>query len=222
MEAKRIFDLLVAGSGLIATAPVLGAIAVLIKKEDGGPVFYRGERVGRYGEPFKIFKFRTMVVDAEKSGVSSTTDADDRITRAGKMLRKFKLDELAQLINVVKGDMSLVGPRPEVQRFVELYTQEERAILDVRPGITDWASIWNNDEGAVIARSGIKDADEAYARIIRPTKIDLQLRYVRTRSMLTDLKLLLRTVRAVLERHHYVADIAPPPGDDRKEPGISK
>lgn len=213
MVAKRFFDVLVAGSGLVATAPVLGAIALLIKKEDGGPIFYRGQRVGLGGRPFKIYKFRTMVVDADKSGVSSTTDGDDRITRTGKVLRKFKLDELAQLINVVLGDMSLVGPRPEVQRFVDLYTPEERAILEVPPGITDWASIWNNDEGAVILRSGIEDADEAYAKIIRPTKIQLQLRYIRSQSLLTDLSILVRTVRAVLERDHDVSDIAPPPGE---------
>ncbi len=211
MDAKRLFDLVIAGAGLVGFAPVLGAIACAVKLEDGGPIFYRGERIGLKGKPFKIFKFRSMVVDAEKSGISSTTDCDHRITRTGKFIRKFKLDELSQLINVVKGDMSIVGPRPEVQRFVDLYTDEEKILLDVRPGITDWASIWNNDEGAVIERSGIADADEAYSKLIRPTKIQLQLNYVRERSLGTDLKILARTIRAVIERDHDVSDIAPPP-----------
>ena len=214
MDVKRAFDLAVAGAGLVGCAPLIGAVAAAIKLEDGGPVFYRGERVGLHGKPFKILKFRSMVVDAEKSGVSTTGDADSRITRTGKVIRRLKLDELSQLFNVVVGDMSLVGPRPEVQKFVDMYTEEERAILDVRPGITDWASIWNNDEGAVIAASGIEDADEAYEKLIRPTKLELQLEYVRERSLVTDLKIILRTLRAIVERDHDVSDIAPSPLDN--------
>jgi lipopolysaccharide/colanic/teichoic acid biosynthesis glycosyltransferase len=211
MDAKRLFDLAASSAGLAVLAPVLAGIGLAIKLNDKGPVFYRGERVGINGKPFRIFKFRTMVVDAEKSGVSTTSGADDRITPPGKLIRKFKLDELPQLINVALGDMSLVGPRPEVQKFVDLYTEEEKPILTVRPGITDYASIWNNDEGGVIAKSGIQDADEAYAKLIRPTKIKLQLRYVREHSLLTDIKLILRTLRAIVERNHDVSDIAPPP-----------
>lgn len=211
MDLKRAFDFCAAGAGLFYLSPVLGAIAAAVKLEDGGPVFYRGERVGLHGKPFRIFKFRTMVVDAEKSGVSSTTDADDRITRTGRVLRKFKLDELSQLLNVALGEMSLVGPRPEVQKFVDMYTDDERAILEVRPGITDWASIWNNDEGTLIAASGIDDADEAYSKLIRPTKLALQLKYVRENSILNDVKIILRTLRAILEKEHDVSDLAPPP-----------
>lgn len=213
MDLKRAFDLVVGGVGLVGAAPVLGAVALAVKVEDGGPVFYRGERVGRHGESFRIFKFRTMILDAERSGVSTTGAGDARVTRTGRFLRKFKLDELAQLLNVVLGDMSLVGPRPEVRKFVDLYTPEEQSILDVRPGITDWASIWNNDEGAVIARSGIEDPDEAYARLIRPTKLALQLRYVRERSVFRDIAILFRTAIAVIDRDHDVSDLAPPPGN---------
>jgi lipopolysaccharide/colanic/teichoic acid biosynthesis glycosyltransferase len=137
-----------------------------------------------------------MVVDAEKRGGSSTSDADPRLTNVGRGLRRRKLDELPQLFNVLKGDMSLVGPRPEVREYVDMYTSEEKAILQVRPGITDWASLWNSDEGAVLAR--YSDPDAAYRELIRPTKMRLQLEYVRTRSMTVDLKILALTVCRVL------------------------
>src|SRR3972149_9022096 len=144
---KRLFDIVFSLLGLMLTTPILLILAILIKREDGVPVFYRGVRVGLHGNPFRIFKFRTMVVNAEKIGGSSTADDDPRITRIGKFLRKYKLDELPQLINVFKGEMSLVGPRPEVQQEVSLYSEEERALLSVRPGITDYASIKFHNEG---------------------------------------------------------------------------
>jgi len=181
---------------LVFLSPLLLWAAWRIKREDGGPVFYRGVRVGLHGKPFRIFKFRTMVVDAEKLGASSTSDDDPRITRIGKLLRKYKLDELPQLINVLKGDMSFVGPRPEVKKFTDLYNEEEKTILTVRPGITDWASIWNSDEAAVLA--GADDADDAYLKLIRPTKVRLQLKYVRERSFWTDLKIIFLTFQALL------------------------
>jgi lipopolysaccharide/colanic/teichoic acid biosynthesis glycosyltransferase len=162
---KRVFDIVCALAGLVFLGPLLLWIAWRIRREDGGPVFYRVVRVGLHGKPFRIFKFRTMVVDAEKLGASSTSDDDPRITGIGKSLRKYKLDELPQLINVLKGDMSFVGPRPEVKKFTDLYTEEEKAILTVKPGITDWASIWNSDEAAVLA--GAEDADEVYLKLIR-------------------------------------------------------
>ena len=171
-------------------------IAWLIRHEDGGPVFYRGVRVGLHGSPFRIYKFRTMLVDAEKIGGSSTSDDDPRITKIGKTLRKYKLDELPQLINVLIGNMSIVGPRPEVQRYTDMYIQEEKAILTVRPGITDWASIWNADEGAVLA--GMADPEKAYEELIRPTKLKLQLKYVYEQSFLTDLKIILLTLLAII------------------------
>lgn len=193
---KRIFDIVCSVCGLLILCPLLLWIAWRIKHEDGGPVFYRGERIGLNGNPFRIFKFRTMVIDAEKLGGASTSDDDPRITSIGQSLRKFKLDELPQLINVINGEMSLVGPRPEVKKFTDMYTNEEKVILTVRPGITDWASIWNSDEGAVLARAG--DPDKAYEELIRPTKLKLQLKYVRERSFWVDLKIIFLTIWAVV------------------------
>jgi lipopolysaccharide/colanic/teichoic acid biosynthesis glycosyltransferase len=195
---KRLFDIVSASVGLILFAPVLLLIALAIKFEDKGTVFYRGIRVGRYGNPFKIFKFRTMVMNADVIGGPSTSDCDRRITRVGMILRKYKLDELPQLINVLKGEMSMVGPRPEVKKYTDLYNDEEKAILMIRPGITDWASIANSDEGAVLAK--YDDPDKAYEEIIRPEKIRLQLKYVRERSFAKDLAIILQTLKAVVVR----------------------
>jgi lipopolysaccharide/colanic/teichoic acid biosynthesis glycosyltransferase len=194
---KRAFDFVSSLLGLILISPVILIIAILIKKEDGGPVFYRGARVGRFGKTFRIFKFRTMVVNAEKLGGPSTADDDPRITKVGGLIRKFKLDELPQLINVLKGEMSVVGPRPEVQMYVEMFTEEEKAILSVRPGITDWASIWNPDEGAILA--GSPDPEKTYMEKIRPEKIRLQLKYVNERSFWNDLKIITQTIIAIIK-----------------------
>ena len=193
---KRGFDFVSSLVGLILASPVLLVIAILIKKEDGGPVFYRGVRVGRFGKPFRIFKFRTMVVNAEKLGGPSTADDDPRISKVGKSIRKFKLDELPQLINVLKGEMSIVGPRPEVQMYVDMFTEEEEAILNVRPGITDWAPIWNPDEGAILA--GSPDPEKTYMEKIRPEKIRLQLKYVEENSLWVDFEIIVRTLETVL------------------------
>lgn len=192
--AKRFFDLVLASLGLILFSPLFLILAIAIKLESKGPVFYRGVRVGLKGLPFRIFKFRTMVAEAEQQGAASTHEQDRRITRCGRLVRRFKLDELAQLLNVVKGDMSLVGPRPEVPKFVELYTEEEKAILTVRPGMTDWSSIKFHNEGEIIASSGIADADEAYARLIRPEKLRLQLKYVQERTILLDMRIIFCTI----------------------------
>lgn len=194
---KRIFDFVVSLIGLIILSPLFLIIAILIKLESKGPVFYRGIRVGRYGKPFQIFKFRSMVQDAEKIGVSSTRASDMRVTRCGRFIRKFKLDELSQLINVLIEDMSIVGPRPEVQKFVDLYTEEEKAILALRPGITDWASIKFHNEGEIIEASGIRDADEAYAKLIRPEKLRLQLKYVREHNLWIDTKIIFATLLTI-------------------------
>jgi lipopolysaccharide/colanic/teichoic acid biosynthesis glycosyltransferase len=195
---KRIFDLISSGAGLILISPFLLAISVLIKMEGGGPVFYRGVRVGLGGKTFRIFKFRTMVVNADRMGGSSTADDDPRIIRIGKKLRKYKLDELPQLINVFLGDMSLVGPRPEVPHYVNMYTDEEKAILTVRPGITDWASLWNSDEGAILA--GSLDPEKVYLEKIRPEKLRLQLKYVRERSLWVDCKIIGQTIFSIFLR----------------------
>jgi lipopolysaccharide/colanic/teichoic acid biosynthesis glycosyltransferase len=194
---KRIFDFVSALIGLILVSAVLVTIAILIKQEDRGPIFYRGARVGRFGKPFKIFKFRTMVVNAEKLGGPSTADDDPRITKVGKFIRKFKLDELPQLINVLKGEMSIVGPRPEVQMYVDMFIEEEKPILSVRPGITDWASIWNPDEGAILA--GSPDPEKTYMEKIRPEKIRLQLKYVREQTFWNDLKIIAQTIVAIIK-----------------------
>jgi lipopolysaccharide/colanic/teichoic acid biosynthesis glycosyltransferase len=193
---KRIFDLIASGAGMILISPFLLAISVLIKMEDGGPVFYRGVRVGFGGKFFRILKFRTMVLNADRMGGSSTADDDPRINRIGRKLRKHKLDELPQLINVFLGDMSLVGPRPEVPHYVNMYTGEEKAILTVRPGITDWASLWNPDEGAILA--GSPDPEKTYMEKIRPEKIRLQLKYVRERSFWTDIQIVFLTLKTII------------------------
>lgn len=196
ISLKILLDWIGSFFGMIMMLPVFLWVACRIKIEDNGPIFYRGERTGLNGKPFRIFKFRTMVVDAEKLGASSTSDDDARITKIGRFLRRYKLDELPQLINVLNGDMSLVGPRPEVKKFTDLYTEEEKLILSVRPGITDWASIWNPDEGAILA--GSPDPDRDYLEKIRPEKIRLQLKYVRERSFWTDIRILFLTLKTIL------------------------
>lgn len=195
---KRLFDIIFSSIGLIAISPFLLFSTILIKLGSKGPVFYRGKRIGFHGKPFRIFKFRTMVIDAEKLGGPSTADDDPRITKIGRLLRKFKLDELPQLINVLKGEMSFVGPRPEVQHYVEMFTEEEKDILNVRPGITDWASLWNPDEGAILA--GSLDPEKAYMEKIRPQKIKLQLKYVREQSFWSDLKIIFLTLKTIMIR----------------------
>jgi lipopolysaccharide/colanic/teichoic acid biosynthesis glycosyltransferase len=200
---KLLFDILFSLLGLAVFSPFMAALALLIKREDGGPVFYRGRRVGRHGRTFRIFKFRTMIVDAEKLGGASTPNNDPRITNIGEFLRKYKLDELPQLINVLKGDMSIVGPRPEVQRYVNMFSDEEKTILTVRPGITDWASLWNIDEGSILA--GSQDPERAYMEKIRPRKLELQLKYVKERSLMTDVKIIVLTLKnIVFPKNRYV------------------
>lgn len=189
---KRIFDLTAASLGLLLTSPLLLAVALWVKMDSPGPVFYRPWRGGRYGKPFRIFKFRSMVVNADKMGGPTTSGDDPRVTRSGRFIRRFKLDELSQLINVVLGDMSLVGPRPEVVEKVERYSEEEKKTLTLRPGITDWASIWDSDEGGVL--QGALDADAVYEEVIRPTKMKLQLEYLRNHSFFVDLKIILYTL----------------------------
>lgn len=195
---KRLFDFTTAFLALVLLWPVLLIIALFVKATSPGPAFYCGKRAGRQGKIFKMYKFRTMVADADRLGGSCTSESDARVTRSGYWLRKFKLDELPQLLNVLVGDMSLVGPRPEVQEYVQLFTPEERAILSVRPGITDWASLWDRDEAQALA--GHPDPERAYLELIRPEKIRLQLEYVRRRSFLTDLSILFATLRILVLR----------------------
>jgi len=195
---KRLFDIIFSFIGLLVSSPVFLIVAILIKKEDNGPVFYPGVRVGRYESQFKMFKFRTMVVNADKIGGPSTADDDPRLLKIGKFLRKYKLDEIPQLINVLKGEMSFVGPRPEVPFYVNMFSEEEKKILTVRPGITDWASLWNSDEGAILA--GSKDPEKAYMEKIRPEKIRLQLKYVREQSFWADMRIIFLTLLKLIKR----------------------
>lgn len=196
LAAKRAMDIVLSAAALCVLWPVLLLIALAIVVDDPGPVFYRQVRVGRGGKPFRIFKFRTMVVDADKKGLSITVGRDSRITRVGALLRKTKLDELAQLLNVLCGQMSFVGPRPEVPRYVELYTPYQRQVLLVRPGITDYASIAYRNENDLLA--GADDPERMYIETIMPDKIELNMKYLREISPLTDVRLILRTVLAVI------------------------
>lgn len=193
--AKRLFDLLLSGAGLLLLAPLLLLIALWVKLDSPGPVFFRQERVGRHGQPFLIHKFRTMRVD--NAGLQITVGADPRITRSGRWLRASKLDELPQLWDVLRGAMSLVGPRPEVPRYVALYPAELRElVLSVRPGITDLASLEFRHESELLARAA--DPEREYVEVVMPQKLALAARYVQTASLAQDLRLITRTLRALL------------------------
>jgi len=188
---KRLFDIVFSLLGLVASSPLIALIALLIKLDSQGPVFYTGTRVGRLGKPFRVFKFRTMVVGADKIGASSTPDDDPRITKVGRVLRRFKLDELPQLINILKGEMSFVGPRPQVSWIVELDRENYEAVLSVRPGIADYAFIMLPSEGEVLR--GSTDPDGDYLRILHPEKMRLSLEYVKNQSFWFDVKILMDT-----------------------------
>jgi lipopolysaccharide/colanic/teichoic acid biosynthesis glycosyltransferase len=188
---KRLFDFVAATAGMLLLSPLLLLAALLIKIDSPGPVFFKQERVGRGFRPFLIYKFRTMVDDASQRGSLITVGADPRITRVGHFLRRTKIDELPQLINVLKGEMSLVGPRPEVPRYVEMFRNDYEEILRVRPGITDTASLKYQDEAEILSRAG--NAEEEYVQHILPEKVKLAKDYVRRSSIMYDLGLILRT-----------------------------
>ncbi|TVR91176.1 MAG: sugar transferase [Trueperaceae bacterium] len=196
--AKRLFDLVAASLGLLLLSPLFLAVAIAIRRSSPGPVFFRQQRVGRGGVPFSMFKFRTMRPDAERVGGQLTVGADPRITPIGHTLRRYKLDEFPQLINVVLGDMSLVGPRPEVPRYVALYDERQRRVLDVRPGITDPASIAYRDENALLANA--EDPEATYVDEVMPAKLDINLAYLERRSLLSDIGVILQTLMAVVRR----------------------
>jgi len=188
---KRLFDFSCTLVGSVILSPVLLVIALLIWIDSGRPIFYRGVRSGLYGKPFRIFKFRTMVGNAEKIGGPSTALNDPRLTRLGKFLRKYKLDELPQLFNILKGEMSVIGPRPQVEQYVKRYSPEEQIILTVKPGLTDYASIkFINLEQLL----GDQDVDEKYIREIEPIKNELRVKYAKENSFFIDLKILFMTI----------------------------
>lgn len=191
---KRTFDLLASALGLIILSPLFALIALLIRLTSPGPVFYRARRVGQGGREFTLYKFRSMVADADRRGPGITAAGDPRVTSIGRVLRRTKLDELPQLWNVLRGDMSLVGPRPEDPRYVALYTPEQRRVLDVRPGITSLASIEYRNEEAVLHGP---DWEQRYIHEVMPAKLAIDLRYVQRATLFTDLLIILRTLLAL-------------------------
>ena len=193
---KRIFDFVTSLCGLIVLSPMFIVVAVLIKKEDGGRVFFRQTRVGQNGKLFKIYKFRTMVENAEKMGARVTRGDDPRVTKIGKVLRKYKIDELPQLVNVLKGEMSLVGPRPEVPEYVNAYKKDYEKILKVKPGVTDFAALEYIDEEGLLKDT--EDPEKVYLEKILPEKMKYYEKYIREMSFLTDLKLILKTILRIV------------------------
>ena len=203
---KRLMDILASFFGLLLTSPILLTFMFLVWRQDRHSPFYIAPRMGKNEQPFQMVKLRSMIKNADKSGVDSTAADDMRITRVGHLIRKFKLDELTQLMNVLKGDMSLVGPRPNVQRETDLYTSEEKRLLLVRPGITDFSSIVFSDEGDILA--GQDDPDIAYNQLIRPGKSRLGLFYIENRSLGVDIQLIWFTVLAILSREKALRSVS--------------
>lgn len=193
---KRIFDIITSGFGLILLSPLFVILSIWIKLDSKGPVFYRQIRVGRGNKDFKIFKFRSMRVGADKDGLITVGGRDPRITRSGYFIRKFKFDELSQLINVFIGDMSFVGPRPEVRKYVDMYTPEQLHVLDVRPGITDEASIKYRNENELLEQAD--DPDKYYIDEVMQDKLKINLKYVKKHSLLNDIKLIFKTFKAII------------------------
>jgi len=196
--SKRLFDFLFSFIGLLFLSPVFVITALMIKLDSKGPVFYKGERVGKNNKIFKMYKFRTMIPDADQVGGPSTAGDDPRLTRLSGFLKKYQLDELPQLINVFKGEMSLVGPRPEVKMYVDLLSEEDRnLIFSVKPGMTDFASLWNFHEGDLL--KGSEDPERDYLEKIRPKKIELQKKYARERNLWVDFKIILKTISKIFK-----------------------
>lgn len=193
---KRIFDIVSSGIGLLILSPIFLFLAIWIKMDSKGPVFYKQVRVGKNNKDFKIFKFRSMRMGADKLGLITVGGRDPRVTNSGYYIRKYKLDELPQLINVFIGDMSVVGPRPEVRKYVDLYTKEQRKVLTVKPGITDIASIKYRNENDLLEKA--EDPDKMYIEVIMPDKLNYNLEYVSKQSIIFDLKLIFLTIKEIL------------------------
>jgi lipopolysaccharide/colanic/teichoic acid biosynthesis glycosyltransferase len=193
---KRLFDILASFTGLLILLLPLLVIAIFVAFSGPGGVFYRQVRVGRYGKDFSLWKFRTMRPDSDKKGLLTVGGRDPRVTRIGYFLRKYKLDELPQLLNVLFGDMSLVGPRPEVRKYVDMYTDEQKKVLNVRPGITDYASIEYSNENELLAKSA--DPEKTYIEEVMPAKLKLNAKYVAEMGLMTDLKIIFRTIGKIV------------------------
>ena len=196
---KRAFDITVAVVGLVVLAPIFIAVAVLVKVSSPGTALFKQERIGRHFRPFVILKFRTMVQNAPNQGGQITFGTDSRVTKVGSLLRKLKIDEIPQLINVLKGEMSLVGPRPEVRRYVDMFREDYEEILQVRPGITDLASIKYRDEAAILGRA--ENPEEEYVKRVLPEKIEHAKQYVRHASLALDVVIITKTVLKLLTDH---------------------
>lgn len=196
---KRGLDIVLSCAALAALLPLFLLVAILIKLESRGPVIFSSIRIGKDGRPFNLLKFRTMVQEASKlSAVVSTPDDDPRITALGRTLRKYAIDELPQLINVVRGEMSIVGPRPEVPQYARLFTEEQKQILTIRPGLSDWATLWVGDKGTRLR--GAADPEKIYIEEIRPEKMRLQLKYVRERSLWVDVRIMAQTMALIARK----------------------
>ena len=192
----RFFDTLFSIIGLVLLSPLFTVLYFLIRIESQGGGFYSQERIGKNGKPFKLFKFRSMRIGSDKKGLITIGEKDNRITKTGFILRKYKLDELPQLWNVFIGDMSLVGPRPEVKKYTDLYTKEQKQVLQVRPGITDWASIKYVDENKILGES--KDSDDAYVNLIMPNKIKLNMVYIQHQTLGEYFKIIFTTFKEIV------------------------
>lgn len=192
----RFFDILFSIIGLVLLSPLFTVLYFLIRIESQGGGFYSQERIGKNGKPFKLFKFRSMRIGSDKKGLITIGEKDNRITETGFILRKYKLDELPQLWNVFIGDMSLVGPRPEVKKYTDLYTEEQKQVLQVRPGITDWASIKYVDENKILGES--KDPDDAYVNLIMPNKIKLNMVYIQHQTLGEYFKIIFTTFKEIV------------------------
>lgn len=193
---KRLFDIVMSFIGLILLSPIFLVIAIWIKLDSKGPVFYKQTRVGKDGKDFKIFKFRSMRQGSDKHGLITVGGRDPRVTNSGYYIRKYKLDEFPQLINVFLGDMSIVGPRPEVRKYVDLYTEEQLKVLSVRPGITDIASIKYRNENELLEKA--EDADKMYIEIIMPDKLKYNLEYINKKSFIYDIRLIFETLLRII------------------------
>ncbi|MBZ0294710.1 MAG: sugar transferase [Anaerolineae bacterium] len=198
-SSKRLIDVIISGAALAALSPVLGALALAVKFTSPGPIFYKATRVGRGGKLIKVYKFRSMVTGADKAGPGVTTSGDARVTPIGRILRRYKLDELPQLLNVLRGDMSLVGPRPEDPRYVALYTPEQRLVLQVAPGITSPASLYYRDEEVLL--NG-QDWETQYVQQIMPAKLAIDLNYVKNANLGQDIQIIWKTFQSMWQPQH--------------------
>tara|TARA_R110002049_G_scaffold299634_1_gene489957 strand:- start:344 stop:955 length:612 start_codon:yes stop_codon:yes gene_type:complete len=200
---KRSFDILSSGLGLLFISPVLFIVSMVIALSSKGGVFYKQSRVGLHGINFNILKFRTMYTGSDKNGLLTVGDRDPRVTPIGYYLRKYKLDELPQLINVFIGNMSLVGPRPEVSKYVNLYSQEDRIVLSIKPGITDYASIFFRNENEILKSAS--DPEKKYIEEVMPRKLELNKKYIEEKGILTDLKIIFLTFKSIFNKNDEVA-----------------